>query len=169
MKTIYLSEKKIEQLAIDAIEISKTYNEEDIFKTIGQGLWDEGLEVAQDESDDVLISKPLSGQKFALEAFSFVSVSELRSDEVNVKEGKKASQRLKDKIQIIICNDKNIQSLFMTDNIKKALKIVIPIVLSALSISISLVAIAIIVGLLAIIIKLGYEAYCKNVWGEYPV
>jgi hypothetical protein len=137
---------------------------------IGNGLYDENLEVNEQAGKIVLEPKAINTPAFALQSFMFVKNPTPRNEEDSKQDGEKFFKRLNEKIQKEICTNKTIYSLFMEENnLKSALSQILPIVLAGIAVSLNAIGMAILIAILALIIKVGYQSYCEKVWEVNPV
>lgn len=170
METISINNISMAQVINDAIEISQKNDLDDLFRTIGNGLYDENLEVIEQAGKIVLEPKAINTPTFAMQSFMFVKNANPQSEEDNKQEGEKLFKRINTKIQKEICTNETIYSLFMKENnLKSALSQILPIVLAGIAVSLNAIGMAILIAILALIIKVGYETYCEKVWEVNPV
>lgn len=96
-------------------------------------------------------------------AIKLLSENPSISRESAIESGKDFWDRLKENIQKKICTNKTIQNFFLGDTtLKDALKVIIPIILTAIGISvINPMIMAAIIAIISLIIKVGYKAYCN--------
>lgn len=96
-------------------------------------------------------------------AIKLLSETPSISRESAIESGKDFWERLKEKIQHEICTNKTIQDFFLgSSTLSGALKVIIPIILAAIGISIiNPLILAAIAAVIALIIKIGYKAYCN--------
>lgn len=161
-----LSEQDIEKMAQEIMEITESKSEDELFELIGNALHDSGLTVSTSESFSVIEPKMYDQH---VENFNFVKSLAYVADTQPLsphdakQEGKKFWQRFKDKVRNIICNDPEIRKLLEGDGtLKEYLKVLIPLILTALGLAaLNPILLAIVVAIIALIIKIGIKAYCE--------
>lgn len=154
-----------ERLA-DAIEqLSTTKSEAQILEIIGNGLRDEGYQVATDDPtriiEPIAIDQDSRELRFP-ETIRYVADTEAGAESDAVTTGRNFWQRFTDRLRTYLCTDAGIRKLMSGDGaLKDYLKIGIPIVLAGLGIgTLSPVMLAIVASVFALIIRKGWEAYC---------
>lgn len=160
-----MSDVDYQQMADQIQSISDAKSEEELYEVIGNGLYDLGYDVAEDESDAVIAVKheiASYGQVNLSKAFSFVADNASLTIAAASSKGRGFWDRFEKKVKHFICTNPDIQELMNGNgSLREYVKVAIGLILSALGIvALSPVALGIITAVIALIVKIGWQAYC---------
>ncbi|MEQ8242354.1 hypothetical protein [Fulvivirga sp.] len=157
------TEEDFENLEKDIYRLSDR-SADDLYRIIGNGLYDLALKVSENEGESIVESSMSFSKKLnTIAAVDYVENAESIASASASENGKGFFKRFKQRLKNAICNDEKIKKLMEgKGSLKEYLIIGIPMVLAALGMAaLNPVLLAIIAATFALIVKVGWEAYCN--------